>query len=421
VPPGETGRTLHRVKSLIALSAIMLAAAASPGTEQPSTGAASPAAAIDTIKSPAAPGSATPNLAAAPDGRVYMSWLEPTDSGHALRFATLNGTQWSAPRTISAGRGFFVNWADFPSIVVLDGGRLAAHWLEREGVGPYAYGIRISQSADGGKSWSAPVVPHRDRSSTEHGFVALWQEDGKLGAVWLDGRNFDKTRQSPTKEMMLLSTTVAPTGEPGAEWRLDGRVCDCCQTAAAMTVDGPVVAYRDRSPDEIRDIYVTRRIAGQWTPGVPVHADRWEISACPVNGPSISASGRRVALAWFTAAGDVAGVKLAFSDDAGATFGAPIRVDRGMPAGRVDVALLQDGSALVTWVERTGRGAEVHARRVRRDGSAGTAVAIAKSSAAQASGFPRTAVTGSDVVFAWTVSGRPSAVKVARLALGEFP
>src|SRR5687767_11216639 len=82
------------------------------------------------IASPTGRGAAEPNLAVGADGRVYMSWLEPADSGHALKFAVLNGRQWSAARTIRSGRDFFVNWADFPSIEVLGGSRLAAHWLQ---------------------------------------------------------------------------------------------------------------------------------------------------------------------------------------------------------------------------------------------------------------------------------------------------
>jgi hypothetical protein len=221
--------------------------------------------------------------------------------------------------------------------------------------------------------------------------------------------------------MMLVTTTVERDGRLGPEVRLDERTCDCCQNSAAMTASGPIVAYRDRSPDEIRDIYVTRRVGGKWTTGSPVHADNWRIAACPVNGPAVAAAKQRVALAWFTAANDSAQVRLAFSDDAGAKFGAPIRVDDGNPAGRVDVELLPDGSALVTWIERTGGDtAAVRARRVGHDAKLGTATTIAQSSAARASGFPRMALTGSDVVFAWTVPGKPSAIRVARAPLSEF-
>ncbi len=412
---------MPRAILLVSLSAIMLITAAAYRTALPSAGVAPAAVVIDSIASPAAPGSAEPNLAVAPDGRFYMSWLEPAGSGHALRFAILHGTRWSPARTIRAGSDFFLNWADFPSVLVLDSGRLAAHWLQRNGSGTYAYGVRISQSGDGGKTWSPPVTPHRDRSQTEHGFVAMWRESGKLGAVWLDGRKFSKDGHNASNEMLLASTTLDARGKLGAEERLDERTCDCCQNSAAMTAGGPIVAYRNRSADEIRDIYVTRRVAGKWTAGVPAYSDLWKIAACPVNGPSVSASGRRVALAWFTAANDSARVKVAFSEDAGAKFGAPIRVDGGIPAGRVDVALLKDGSALVTWIERIGGDtAAVRVRRVQRDGRVGGAVTIARSSAARASGFPRMSVTASHVVFAWTVPGRPSSIRVARAAVGGF-
>ncbi len=377
---------------------------------------AAPAVAVDSISSPAAPGSAEPNLTLGADGRVYMSWLEPAaDSNTALRFAVHDGAKWSTPRTIVARRDLFVNWADFPSLQVLDGNRLAAHWLQRNGRGTYAYGVRIAHSKDGGATWGEPVTPHSDSSQTEHGFVAMWREQKTLGAVWLDGRKFNKQGHSPSNEMMLMTTSFGANGAQGPEVRLDERTCDCCQNAAAMTSNGPVVAYRNRTADEIRDVYVTRRVAGKWTEGAAVHDDKWKIAACPVNGPALAAAANRVAIAWFAAPNDSARVNVAFSTDAGATFSAPVRVDDGKPAGRVGMALLSSGDALVTWVERIGGDTTaVRVRRVARDGTRGSAVTIAPSSAARASGFPRLAVTGQHVMFAWTIPGRPSMVRVAR-------
>lgn len=380
-----------------------------------SWGGAPTQASIESLPSPAAPGSAEPFLAATPDGRVYMTWLEPADSGTALRFASLSGSQWSAPRTIRAGRDFFVNWADFPSIDVLDNRKLAVHWLQRTGRTTYAYGVRIAQSSDGGATWSSPITPHRDSAQQEHGFVATWREAARLGAVWLDGRKFAKEGHDMNNEMMLVSTTVLPNGALGPEVRLDERTCDCCQNAAAMTSAGPIVAYRNRSADEIRDIYVARRVSGKWTEGRAVHDDNWKIAACPVNGPALAAVGADVALAWFTAAADTPRVNIAFSGDAGASFAKPIRIDGGNPAGRVDVVLLPDRSALVTWIERTaGDAAAVRVRRVQRGGQLGVPVTVAASSAARASGFPKMVLSGTTAIFAWTEPGRPSTIRVAR-------
>jgi hypothetical protein len=379
----------------------------------------------DSLPSPAGLGAAEPNLAVGPDGHVYLSWHEPADSGHALKVAAFDGRTWSEARTVRTARDFFVNWADFPSVVVFEDGRLAAHWLQRTGSSPYAYGVRIAFSKDEGRTWSAPIIPHFTDSSTstEHGFVSLWRDGKGMGAAWLDGRKMDKNSGSPTREMTLRGTFFNGD-KPTLDGELDGRVCDCCQTSVAMTAKGPILVYRDRSPNEIRDIYYVRRLQSQgsgvlvrsWTKPVAVHNDGWKIDACPVNGPNVDAKGNHVALAWFTAANDSPRVKLAFSANAGERFGPPIRIDDGNPTGRVDVVALDDGGALVTWVERTrGDTAEVRLRRVYRGGKTGPATTVAASSAARASGFPRMAVTGKDVIFAWTTATRPSTIRLARM------
>ena len=33
--------------------------------------------------------------------------------------------------------------------------------------------MKLSRSADRGRTWSASVVPHTDRSAVEHGFVSM--------------------------------------------------------------------------------------------------------------------------------------------------------------------------------------------------------------------------------------------------------
>lgn len=379
------------------------------------------------IASPAADGSGEPNLFVAGE-RVYLSWIEAaSDSAHALRFAVLEGDTWSPPRTIAAGPDWFVNWADFPSLIELPDGTLAAHWLVRSGPETYAYDVHVAFSRDGGATWSAPVVPHRDGTPTEHGFVSLFPApQGGLSIVWLDGRNFaDVAAGSDGEpgldaEMSLRYAIVDPSGGLRDSMLLDGRVCDCCQTAVALASAGPVVTYRDRSPEEVRDIAAIRLVAGRWTDPAPVHHDGWVIPACPVNGPALAADGRRVAVAWFTAARDTARVQLAFSDDAGASWDLPVRIDDGSPAGRVDVELLDDGSALVSWLEREEGRASVRARSVGRGGEPGRSVTIAVSTEARASGFPRLALAGERAVFAWTDPSGPSRVRTATAPLTAF-
>ena len=368
--------------------------------------------AVRQLTTPASPASGQPNLFAGPKGRVYLSWVDRLEGKRfALRFSVREGGGWSRPLTIAEGANWFVNWADFPSVVALPDGSLAAHWLARNGTGVYSYDVKVSRSFDGGRTWAEPFTPHRDGTQTEHGFVSMFPAPGRrLGAVWLDGREMKQSGGSGGGHdahghgsMTLRYAAVSRDGSLSSESLLDARVCECCQTSAAMTSEGPLVVYRDRSDKEVRDIYYTRLTpSGRWSEPRAVHSDGWQIDGCPVNGPSVAAHGKQVAVAWFTMAGGSPHVRVAFSTDAGAAFGPPVDADDGDAIGRADVLVLEDGAAVVCWLERTKDGAEVRARRVRPDGARGPSVTVAASGASRSSGFPQMAPHGGRLVFAWT-------------------
>ncbi|MFQ5719242.1 MAG: redoxin domain-containing protein, partial [Acidobacteriota bacterium] len=199
---------------------------------------------------------------------------------------------------------------------------------------------------------------------------------------------------------------------------------------------GPLVAYRDRSATEIRDISVIRATADGWCAPVPVHADGWRVPGCPVNGPAVAAGAgdpSRVAVAWFTAAHNEPAVNIAFSTDSGEHFGPPVRVDDGRPIGRVSVRIDTGGDAIVAWIEATpdgpAPGAALRARRVQAapgaEPTAGPAVEIAQVSPSRASGFPRLALEADRLIAAWTdvirdTTGR-SGRDVTRIAFSTLP
>src|SRR5437867_9930881 len=111
------------------VSICVLVAAAAVVTVWPNVNL-SPAPAVVEINSPAGTGSEEPNVSVAPDGRIFLNWLEPASPrGHVLRFSTGGKQGWSMPRTVAQGTNWFVNAADFPSLVVMPDGSLAAHWL----------------------------------------------------------------------------------------------------------------------------------------------------------------------------------------------------------------------------------------------------------------------------------------------------
>lgn len=372
--------------------------------------------AIEPLPSPATGESGQPQLSVSDRG-VILSWIERAGETATLKLATRTKDGWSEARPVASGGNWFVNWADVPSVIRLTDGALAAHWLQKSGAGTYAYDVRLSFSKDDGRTWTPSVTPHHDGTQTEHGFASLVaQPDGGLGLIWLDGRAMGGGHGSGGHgggDMSLRFGSFDRNGRQLAETAVDTRVCECCPTAAVMTSDGIIAAYRDRSAEEVRDIYVARLENGKWTTPAAVHADNWRIPACPVNGPALAARGRDVAIAWYTMKNEKGHALVAFSKDAGRTFGDPIVLADADTVGRVDVALLDDGSALASWIEVIGQKAEFKVRRIQPSGAKSPSIAVAHIDSGRSAGYPRLAVHGSEVVFAWVVRDGGLKVKTA--------
>ncbi len=366
------------------------------------------------VSSPAAAHSSEPNLLRGADGRLYLSWIERGPGRLAtLKFSYWKTRGWSQPRRIARGDNWFVNWADFPSLSALSDGTLVAHWLQKSSAGTYSYDVKLSLSHNRGQTWSQPVSPHRDGTPTEHGFVSIVPVDRKtFGVFWLDGRKMVKKGG----EMALRYCTLGRDGRLGSETVVDPRVCECCQTGAVVLSGGdPYVVFRDRMAGEVRDIGSSTLKAGRVRRAQRVHADNWVIEGCPVNGPSVDAHGKSVAVAWFTDVEQHPEVRVRFSNDSAQTFGKTIRVDDGKPAGRVDLVLLDPDTAAISWLKVDGESAEVRWRVVQRDGTKAASQRLTATRPSRSSGFPRMERLGNDLFFAWTDAGKPARVRTSRL------
>ena len=373
---------------------------------------------LQSIPSPAAGESGQPQLTTSSRG-VLLSWVERKGAHAALRFAERTPTGWSEPRTAASGDNWFVNWADVPSVLRLEDGTLVAQWLQKSGAGTYAYDVRLSYSKDDGRTWASSFSPHNDGTQTEHGFVSLIQmPKAGLGLIWLDGRAMKGGHEGHGSGAMSVRFA-----EYGRDWKqaidvpIDLRVCECCPTTAAVTSEGVIAAFRNRNDEEVRDIFVSRLEAGKWTEPVAVSNDGWKIPACPVNGPVLTARGRSVAAAWFTTKNDQPQAYAAFSTDAGRTFGAPIRLDDGVSMGRVDIELLADGSAAALYIEHAQKRTQVKIRRITPSGERSSAIVVAEIEGSRASGYPRLAVHGNELVFAWIGRDGPAKVMTSSAAI----
>ena len=355
---------------------------------------------VEPLETPAAPGSSGAQLTVSERGPL-VSWLEQNDDKTTLKFAERTALGWSEPRVAASGTDWFVTDADTPAVIRLSNGALVANWMQSSSDEFEASNLRLSYSTDEGKTSSRSSLPHHDGTITQHAFASLFDIPGQgLGVVWLDGRQTVTNRESGPMSIRFASYDAQ--WKQRADTLIDAKVCDCCTTSVALTTDGLITAFRNRTDEEIQDIYVSRLEGDKWTEGKAIHDDGWHITACPVNGPVVSAVGRDVAVAWFTTHDDQGQAFAALSSDAGRTWTNPIRLDDAGSLGHVDVEMLEDGSALATWEEFADKRGRFHARRIEKSGAKSPAIVIAGASGGRVSGVPRLTRLGNQPVFAWT-------------------
>ena len=341
------------------------------------------------------------------DGILYMTWMENVNTQTKVMFSMKTASGWSEPTAVHIGHDLFVNWADFPSIAILSDKTIAVHWLQKIGKLGFDYQINIALSSDNGQTWSDPKILHEDRSPVQHGFVSMTPSKEKLlTIIWLDGRTYGVKlgeTKNETEAMQLRATTITGEGIIGKEVAIDKRTCSCCQTSITVTDKGTVIAaYRDRSEGEIRDISIARLERNGWQEPYSLNDDGWEISGCPVNGPAISSIDKLVAVAWFTGAKGVSAVKIAFSDDDGRSFAAPLSIEHQDPIGRVDLEMLPDGSALVSWVEWIDGNEVISICRARQKHGCKTQQLLALNAGNEPLNFPRLERVNEDIYLVWT-------------------
>jgi len=377
---------------------------------------------VTELATPAGDFSGQAHLSSTPGGTAVLSWLEPTSGdGMVLKFATLprDGDRWSEPASIAEGEDWFINWADFPSVVPMSDSVWAAHWLvfgeDYEG-----YDIVVSISRDAGATWGQSFVLNTDGTPTEHGFVTLFPVGDDIGVVWLDGRNMfvdgEFSYRTASGDMLGTSLRYARFSRDGRRFEdvaVDPLVCDCCQPDVALVEGEPVLIYRDRTMDEVRDIVVRRMVAGEWQAMQPLPPDRWMIEACPINGPAVAAGGADVAAAWFSAVDNQPVVHFARSEDGGATFGAAVQIDTAGSFGYVDVELLGNGDAVVSWLRSSGDQLSFATRRVSRAGEVGSIEPVALVDLSRPLDFPQMIGVGDRMIYVWTDYATGSNVKTA--------
>jgi hypothetical protein len=370
-------------------------------------------------------GARLPGLTATRGGDVVLTYVQELrsirsgESEVGLSLARFRGASLEPLGTAASGTNWFVNWADTPKLAAVGDSRWLVCVLERTGTGSYDYGVRLRVWNSLSNECTEPVWLHDHAGPGEHGFVSLVErEGGGAAAVWLDGRaSGSSEHEHGAGAMQLRARVVSASGALGREELLDERVCDCCPTAALAAGGGRVlVAYRDRTQAELRDIALLAWIQGARPKPLWNSADGWRVDGCPVNGPALAGDGARTAVVYFTqAAGGPPSVRAAFGDELGERFGPTLTVGAEGELGRVSAAFDGLGRLWVSRLVQRGQLAAWVLCQVDPERGALAERELARVSPLRASGLGQLAYAGDRLLFAFTETEGQAGVRVLEL------
>lgn len=374
------------------------------------------------IENPSSENSSLPRLFSNGE-ELFVSWVTKKDSLSILNYSKYSNGVWIPSQEIISGTDWFVNWADFPQIAE-NNGNILTSYLQKSADGTYTYDIKLNLYNDSTKTWKRNFILHTDGTKSEHGFVSIQPYvSNSFFVTWLDGRNTIGGHENHSEHgngaMNLRGAIVFEDGTIEYDKILDDRVCDCCNTAAAIGAnDELIVVYRDRSDEEIRDISMKRWTRdSNWLQPISIGNDHWKIAGCPVNGPAVDTFENSTAVAWFTGVGDEGKVNVAFSNN----YKNAIRIDAGNATGRVDLVMLSETEAVVLWMEPQGDDEVIQLVKVNTIGQKRNPITISKTSRERASGFPQLEKVGDTLYVAWTVTAKESSkIEMASVSLGSL-
>ena len=347
---------------------------------------------------------AQPNLVSY-NGSLSLSWISSKEENKAsLNYSQYKEGRWIKPQVITSGSDWFVNWADFPAHAINQDLIITSH-LKKSASGTYTYDVVLNLQKLSGEKIRENFLLNTDGVKAEHGFVSIMANNEKgFFITWLDGRNtIEKKLEGDHKPMTIRFAEITDKGDVIKESELDASTCDCCQTSIAITNDGPIVVYRDRSEEEVRDIYIVKNINGTWEKPNAVHDDGWIINGCPVNGPKVAVNSKNLAVSWFTVSNNHPLVNVSFSKNNGNSFGAPLKVNDHDAIGRVDVAFLNDEEVIVSYMEVDDIGTYLRIKKVSFDGKISEPITISKIDGGRNTGVPQLEIIDSEIFIVWTI------------------
>ena len=324
------------------------------------------------------------------EGNIYLSRMVEQGTQASWVVQSLDG-RWID--TIDQRQDWFVNWADMPKISVCRNGMLG---LALRHIGPdhHAYTIDYYIRRQKEEAWKYYGQLPLDTSSTEHGFPSVEPfEDGWM-VVWLDGGAMHRNGF-----MSLHSAQISMDGQVINRQLIDSTVCDCCQTDLVMAEGQPAVIFRNRTENEIRDVYWSVYLNGKWQSSQPVENDGWLVPGCPVNGPQIVNNNKTLVCSWFTAAQDTAAIKMRILSEPESDV---ITLEKNFVIGRIAMEAMDTQGFGLAYFRADGKEATLKIQTFDWSGKPQSAWEIAPINPSRNSGFPTLGFANGKLSVAWT-------------------
>ncbi|GAB4365264.1 MAG: hypothetical protein Kow00128_07630 [Deltaproteobacteria bacterium] len=286
--------------------------------------------------------------------RVTAIWTDTRSGGVSDIYSassTDGGTTWGTNRKVSDD-----NTAEKfqPTMTSDAGGNLYAAWVDLRGG---QRKIMFSRSTDGGSTWSANARVDDDTSGSFKFEPAIGIDNaGTCYVAWSDNRNgnYDIYISQSTDGGTTWSADVRVSDDPGSEEQ--GRV--------SMHIEGASVflAWVDsRNGSPYRDVYFSCSTDGTtWTPNRKISDTT---GGTVIGRCSLAGAGSRIALAWNDDRSGKREVYLITSADGGATWdNQAVRIHSDTPGEKQDPYLLvrPDGTAFVTWWDTRDDGGDIY-------------------------------------------------------------
>lgn len=344
--------------------------------------------------------SAEPNLASAPDGSIYLVWVEHGANKTAdvfLQHFNGDGKSLGEKVRVNPRQGQATAWfGDAPTVIISGDGTIYVGWTAKvDAPKGNANNLYLSVSRNGGRTFDTPVKVNDDTKPASHGMHSLAvDKENRVYLAWLDERNLKFIEHVESSDNQEISPSISgfkyvkvhhnsnqeskndkkeskkESVEPNSEIfyavskdggktfspnkKLSGEVCPCCKTNLLIANDGKVfVSWRQVLEGDFRHIAVASLTDGgeNFSKSVIVSDDKWQINACPVSGAAMSIDkNNTLKIVWYTAGkAGIAGLYEAESKADSRVFSSRALIFEGAVTGTPVFLSGEEGSFAAVW------------------------------------------------------------------------